>query len=153
MNRSSNEPLTINVNNLERVESMSQTDTEYNRRKDIFNSIIPNIKDEIKDLIKDEKFYARFSGFCDIVKYILLLSVPIFALSSGQFKDYSEILSYISGACSIGAIGLERTSKNLNNISKMKNRKVNQILDSFGVKYNKTDIICSEEGLISPKTK
>lgn len=150
------EPFTIDMTNIvNKYDNMSQTDCSDDiRKKDLYNNIIlPNIKDNLKSLMADEKLYAKISNVCDIGKYLLLIAVPILALSAPQFIAYYALLSYLSGALSIGAIGLERTSKNFAQLSKAKSIKIREIMTNFHIPVQKTDMANSIDDINTPKTK
>lgn len=109
-------------------------------KKDIYDIIFPNIKKEIEELLYEEKVLAKTANICEILKYVLLMSVPILALSAPQFTAYYALLSYLSGGVSIFAIGLERFAKVADIMSKAKSKKVKDILKGLNISYVKEDL-------------
>ena len=158
------EPYEINVpqQNINNGTSFYEAETQTtssereknNLRKDIYDIVFPNLKKDIADLLKEEKILVKVSNICEIIKYVMLISVPILALSAPQFQEYNSLLSYLSGGVSIFAIGVERFGKVASVMSKQKSQKVKDILKNLNVSYIKEDLtIIAGDDVTSPRTK
>ena len=147
MNISVNEPYNVNVPQLRFGSTFADADVQTNSsdviksnlKKDLYDIVMPNLKKEIETLLKEEKILMKASSICEILKYVLLISVPVLSMSAPQFPAYYSLLSYSAGAISIFSMGLERFSKASSVMSKLKGAKVKEILKQYHVSYLKED--------------
>jgi hypothetical protein len=159
MNNSTNEPYVSHVpmritntfgNDVE-IQTNSSDVIKSNLKKDLYDIVMPNLKTEIATLLKEEKILMKTSSICEILKYVLLCSVPVLAMSAPQFPIYYSLLSYTAGAISVFSMGVERFGKVASQMSKVKGMKVKEILKTYHVSYLTEDKnVISFEDIKSP---
>ena len=97
-------------------------------------------ENEIKDNIIWEKRWKTISLTFTILKYVCLVSVPVFSLSSPYFYNYSVLLSYLSGSLASISLGFERLAKLSFNISKSKQEKINELMKKLNINFKINDV-------------
>ena len=152
------EPIYIDVPRVKETETNTETTFDSNLKNDVYENIIYGfIKNEIKDNIIWEKRWKTISLTFTILKYVCLVSVPVFSLSSPYFYNYSVLLSYLSGSLASISLGFERLAKLSFNISKSKQEKINELteeLNSYKIEnYSKKNYYQKNKEKIIEKVK
>ncbi len=124
----------ISLNNLQKEDDENSLNKDK-LKAEIYNNIIyDHIKTEINNNLYQEKKFKNISLFFTIIKYICLVAVPIISLSSPNFKEYQNNLSYSAGVLSSVALGFERLQKLCEQISKNKKDEFNKLLEQVNIK-------------------
>ena len=154
------EPIYIEVPKVKEKETETNTETtttfDSNLKNDVYENIIYGfIKNEIKDNIIWEKRWKTISLTFTILKYVCLVSVPVFSLSSPYFYNYSVLLSYLSGSLASISLGFERLAKLSFNISKSKQEKINELMKKLNINFKINDVEIrtndTKENIMTPK--
>jgi hypothetical protein len=118
---------------------ISEIDTKKQLKKDIISEYIyPDNKETIKSLLENRKFYSKFLQYVRVLKILFsAIIVPGLLLSDTQFPG--RYLSYVAGISSFLVACFELGDRMIVESNKKRAEKINNILESVGIKYKVTD--------------
>lgn len=95
------------------------------------NIVVPEYKDEIKDIIIWRRKWRKIANWAEASAQILLGMGTILAYSAGFFN--TKYLSFASGCCSTLCVILLRYSKYANGESNERNKILNDLLKKIDI--------------------
>jgi hypothetical protein len=125
---------------LSKESTESQSETRKRLKKKILNEYIyPDDEETVKSLLKNRKYYASLLQTIRIIRMLITyLVVPSILLADSQFPNkylgfVGLIILYFGGA-------LEWGDKSIVQSNKKRREKINNVLESIGIKYRVSEI-------------
>ena len=107
------------------------------RQKILNEYIYPSCESDIRTALSAQKWWSYAGGCFITLKYICLSLAPVITFSAPTFVKYRDELNYSSGVIGIVALGFDRLSVYCFMNSKKKTEKLNNLLNSLNINYQK----------------